>query len=179
MRIPSKMPRRVLRIVVILGLFLSGIIYLFWSWLRSSAVVTATLGRQFSPDSQWEAILEEVDNGLGFGLGATFQAIYLHKSHTSIDKHPNGIHDDAIVFYIDSEQLETNIPKFHWVNSRHLAIDYKNTHNPGKIDYRFNDIFIEYRVFDSESGQFIPEPWSDSGANIYFQRGPIWSSATM
>lgn len=95
-----------------------------------------------SPDLQWQATLERVDNGLGFGLGVLYYEV--HVQETGILSARHGERNPSVVFYVDSEGAEP--PRIRWIDGRHLAIEYQaGPHEPGRTLDRVAEITIEYQ----------------------------------
>ncbi len=94
-----------------------------------------------SPDSRWQATLEHIDNGLGFGLGALYDEVHLHGPEASVGRH--GASGSSVVFNIKSQGGAH--PRVQWLSPNHLLIEYRNPHKPGKCITPFQGITIEYR----------------------------------
>jgi hypothetical protein len=103
-----------------------------------------------SPDQQWQATVERVENGMGFGLGAEYYEVHVHRPGYPIGMH--GDRDPSVVFYLDSEGVVP--PRVLWVAPRHLVIDYRTgPHEPGKKMDLIAGISIGYEhVNDPHSG---------------------------
>jgi hypothetical protein len=103
-----------------------------------------------SPDGMWEATLEVVDNGMGFGLGLLLYEVHVHARGTNIPKH--GDREPSSAFYLVDDD-GTDPPLIRWLGDRKLSIDYM-THEsiPGKSVDRIGDVAIEYRRVDRAEG---------------------------
>jgi len=94
-----------------------------------------------SSDQEWQATLEHVDNGMGFGLGVLYYEVHVNRPGTPIKMH--GDSDPSVVFYLDSEGV--NPPRVLWLAPRHLVIEYPTgPHEPGKKLDRIAGIAIGY-----------------------------------
>jgi hypothetical protein len=111
-------------------------------FLRDSAPAVEQSTFYPSPDRQWQATLERVDNGMGMGLGVLYYEVHVHKPGTLIARH--GDRDPSAVFYVDSEGVDP--PRIRWTGGRRLAIEYQiGPHEPGKRTDRIAEITIEYQ----------------------------------
>lgn len=101
-----------------------------------------------SPDMQWIATLETVDNGLGFGQGMLFDEIHIRRPNERILDH--GDTDDSSVFYIDSMGQSNHPPRIRWDDSTHLIVTYAAAGHlgtgPGKSVRNFRGVSIEYKI---------------------------------
>jgi len=100
--------------------------------------------RYQSPDGKWEAVLERVDNGLGFGLGALYDEVHLVESGKSISQH--GDTCSNVLFYRNSSEDSEITTQVTWLDSKHLQIKYPANPKPGRA-------LTEYHSF---SVNFIP-----------------------
>lgn len=128
-------------LVLAAGLVVAGVLA-----LRSQAEGTPVVQRAVSypsPDGEWQATLEEVDNGLGMGLGALFHEVRLHRTGAPIAGH--GDPDASVVFYLDAEEAVP--PSIRWVGARHLVVQFEAgpMHQPGRTTERVGDVTIEYQ----------------------------------
>jgi hypothetical protein len=83
-----------------------------------------------SPDGKWEAVIERVDNGLGFGLGALYDEVHLVESGKSISQH--GDPCSNVLFYRDSSTESELTTQVTWLDSRRLQIRYPANPKPGR-----------------------------------------------
>lgn len=101
-----------------------------------------------SPDGNWIATLEVVDNGLGFGQGALYDEVHLRRPDETISTH--GDRADSAVFYIDAMGDSRLSPRLDWRDDTHLVIGYERkmseSGRPGKRMTSFHGISIEYRA---------------------------------
>ena len=96
-----------------------------------------------SPDGKWMAVLEEVDNGLGFGQGALYQEVHILPPHEKARSHGNP--SSSNVFYAESAYGEGPGVTVRWLDSKHLQISYNPNQRPGKLVKSFFGIDIEAR----------------------------------
>jgi hypothetical protein len=78
-----------------------------------------TLSNLPSPDGRWVATLEQVDNGLGFGLGMVYYEIHVHRPDQPIVDH--GDPDRTVVFYVEALGRE---PRVAWREGTNLFVEY-------------------------------------------------------
>jgi len=95
-----------------------------------------------SPDNALDAIVERVDNGLGFGQGAVYDEIHVLIRGSSVLVH--GDPSVSVVFYAQEEINVDNRVTAHWVSARHLVINYEPRRFCGRRTTRFGDILIDY-----------------------------------
>ncbi len=97
-----------------------------------------------SPDGKWQATVESVDNGMGFGMGRLYNEVHLLPSGRVADNH--GDPDPSCVFYIESEGVGKDFPTVRWVAPDRLEIEYTDLNKPGKSLPRLGAIRIDYRT---------------------------------
>jgi hypothetical protein len=108
-------------------------------------VVTSAQYR--SPDSRWEAVLERVDNGLGFGQGLMYSELHIHAPNQLISDH--GGTASTVVFYLEETYTTTWVPiepSVEWTGANRLLVKYPDLYMPGKMQTSFVDITIEYQT---------------------------------
>jgi len=96
-----------------------------------------------SPDSHWQAKVEVVDNGMGFGMGNIYNEIHIFEAGKSSKGH--GDKEPTAVFYIEAERTDRDFPTLKWLGPRQLVIEYSDLHKPGKHLTQYRGISIEYR----------------------------------
>ena len=102
-----------------------------------------------SPDGRWQARLEQIENGMGFGLGREYYEVHILKPGARATQH--GDADHSVAFYITTESAAgdpsaTTPPRVEWVDGRHLRIEYPPAMEaPGKMAKRVGDVDIECR----------------------------------
>jgi hypothetical protein len=95
-----------------------------------------------SPDNSLDAIVERVDNGLGFGQGAVYNEIHVLIRGSSVSVH--GVPSVSVVFCAREEINVDNGVTAHWVSARHLVISYEPRRMYGLRAKRFGDVLIDY-----------------------------------
>lgn len=100
-----------------------------------------------SPNGSWIATLEEVDNGLGFGLGMLYDEVHIRRHGEKISDH--GDEDRSAVFYANSFGAHSEVrPQIKWIDSTHILISFSPSRIegeiPGKMLKEFGDIQISY-----------------------------------
>ncbi|MEO6279882.1 hypothetical protein [Roseateles sp.] len=96
-----------------------------------------------SPDGAFTATLEEVDNGMGFGLGALYDEVHLTRQGEAVGKH--GDSGRSVVFYAESAYKVGSEVKITWIDSRHLRVELGGEQRPGRAVGQQGDIAIEFR----------------------------------
>jgi len=107
--------------------------------------------RVASPDGRWEATLEQVDNGLGFGMGRWLYEIHVQPAGTVVMYH--GDPSITSVFYADEvSDAEKYRPEVKWVGPRQLVVRYpmQNTAPPAKALRGIMDVKIAYEAVPVE-----------------------------
>ena len=104
-------------------------------------VIESTHGS--SPDGKWEFTVERLDNGLGFGLGALYDEVHVHRAGSRNFGHGDG--EKTSVFYIEATDRYGEKPVARWTEARHLLITYAAGLKPGKSLERIEDVVIESR----------------------------------
>jgi hypothetical protein len=95
-----------------------------------------------SPDKTLEAIVERVDNGLGFGQGALYDEVHVLRAGSPVLEHgdPGG----SVLFYV-MQDTNTDVPvTASWIGPRRLVITYDGRRTPGRIVRQFGDISVDY-----------------------------------
>jgi hypothetical protein len=82
-----------------------------------------------SPDGAFTAVLEEVDNGLGFGQGALYDEVHLTRRGEAVGKHGDSGH--SVVFYAESPYKVGSEMTVTWIDNRQLRIVYGRERHPG------------------------------------------------
>jgi len=111
-----------------------------------------------SPDGRWTAILEHVDNGLGFGQGALYDEVHLsrrgplHFLSRHLRRH--GDPDTSVVFYVQSAYTVGDTPRLNWRDAQHLLVEYPDCNFPGRQTTRYDNIAITYQTFPLSGGMY-------------------------
>ena len=95
----------------------------------------------------WVAIrvLEEVDNGLGFGLGALYEEVHVIKDGEAVAAH--GDPEKSVVFYADSTQLKGRPAQLKWLSPKVLEISLEPGRSVGKHMSAYRGIQINVVFF--------------------------------
>jgi hypothetical protein len=140
--------RLIIALGVAIGLFplafgLYGLYALFHSDDRLFVVRHTDLA---SPNGRLIATLEEVDNGLGFGQGMSYDEVHIRPPNETISVH--GDSAASVVFYTESRGNPDARPSLQWRDDTHLVIGYDRASNvsgsAGKHLSSFHDIAIAY-----------------------------------
>lgn len=104
-----------------------------------------------SPDKQWTATLETVDNGAGFGQGMVYYEVHLRRPGEKVADH--GDQDDSSIFYIEKMD-DARTPQLNWSDASHLSIAYDTTTRsktqPGKHLAKFHNVVIMYQTLPAQ-----------------------------
>jgi hypothetical protein len=101
-----------------------------------------------SPDSKLVALLESVNNGLGFGLGLMYDEVHIRVPTYVIRN--RGEDEISTIFYIEKTYTtsgDTINPSVEWIDAKHLLVKYPNLHAPGKALTNFGVVNVEYQPF--------------------------------
>jgi len=133
-----------LGLALVLSIFLTGL----YAW-HASGDDGPIVGKHvdtMSPDGEWVATLEVVDNGLGFGQGWLYDEVHIRRPNEAIASH--GERAESAVFYMGSAGNPPDEVSIDWRDARHLVIAYDDDprSRPGKSITRFHGILIEYRA---------------------------------
>ncbi|HJW09868.1 MAG TPA: hypothetical protein VJ483_09555, partial [Holophagaceae bacterium] len=101
--------------------------------------------QQGSPDSKWEFISEHLDNGMGFGMGALYDEVHIHRPGEGAFKH--GDQDASAVFYIESTYQDGDRPVVQWIDAHNLLIRYPDINKPGRAITQFQGVAIRYETY--------------------------------
>ena len=85
------------------------------------ATVVATLP---DPGGRYIAVVEKVDNGMGFGQGMRYDEIHLVRRGDAISGH--GDDSKTSIFYIGDAPAA---PQVHWTDDRQLSVSYAGSVN--------------------------------------------------
>jgi hypothetical protein len=94
-----------------------------------------------SPDSHWEAIVEKVDNGLGFGQGAAFHEIHIQPVGSRVTYHGN--ESASVIFYVGIAAEPFIV---EWTGERRLRVTHSALETPGRQVSRYMDVDIQYEL---------------------------------
>ena len=95
-----------------------------------------------SPDGRMAAVVEVVDNGLGFGLGALYEEVHVIKAGDAVNDH--GASSNSLAFYIESNYGKGKHVAVTWVSPTQLRIEFDGPNKPGKTKLTVAGITIEY-----------------------------------
>ena len=96
--------------------------------------------RVASPDATWEVVLEQIDNGLGFGQGLLLNEIHVQPTGSRVTYHGN-----ESVTCVYWAVTESEMAKVEWVAPRRVLVTYAGSNEPGRQISRYMDVDIEYR----------------------------------
>jgi hypothetical protein len=95
-----------------------------------------------SPDAKRCAIVEELDNGLGFGLGALIHEIHVVRAAEEVTTH--GDASRSVVFYANTTEYKGPPITARWLSSNRLQIAYGKALTPGKKESQLGEVAVEY-----------------------------------
>lgn len=129
---------------LVLSIFLTGLYA--WHTSGDDGPIVGKHVDYVSPNGDWVATLEVVDNGLGFGQGWLYDEVHLRRPNEPISRH--GDRAESAVFYMGSAGNPPDEISLDWRDARHLVIAYDDgsRHRPGKSITLFHGISIEYRA---------------------------------
>jgi hypothetical protein len=99
-----------------------------------------------SPDARWEATLDEVDNGLGFGQGRAFYELHLQEHGAKVVRRCE--ESVSCVFYVE-ETANNGKPTTEWTAPRRLTVKYRTSTTPIRQVPRYMDVQIDYRPIEA------------------------------
>lgn len=105
--------------------------------------IASETSRALSPDRKTVAVVEGVDNGLGFGQGMYCDEIHVGPADLSIVSH--GEPDPSVVFYAAQSSSSDRPPTLQWLDAQHLVVTYDGAREPHKLLSNVDGIQIEYR----------------------------------
>jgi hypothetical protein len=82
--------------------------------------LAAVIATRANPSGTFTAVVEQVDNGMGFGLGMQYDEIHLLRRGEAITDH--GDASPSTIFYIGGDASAA--PQVRWIDDRHLAVSY-------------------------------------------------------
>ena len=96
-----------------------------------------------SPDGTMQAIVERVDDGLGFGQGGLFNEVHVQLRGTWALVHGEPSH--TVVFYAEVGENGDTGATVRWVDARHLLITYNSQRTAlGRHLRRLGPVVIDY-----------------------------------
>ena len=104
--------------------------------LTSEAVV--------SPGAESVAIIELIDNGLGFGQGYAYNEIHVGGRGLEVSNHLQGNSDPSVAFIAPWEGDESARPSIQWMDDRNLVVTFGPNIKPIKQGQRVGGVFISY-----------------------------------
>jgi hypothetical protein len=104
--------------------------------------IVLTSSRLPSPDGQSVAIVESVDNGLGFGQGMLYDEVHVGPMDLRTVGHFD--FDAYVVFYAARESITASAPTVSWVDANHVRIAYDASQSPTRPFDRIGRIRVEY-----------------------------------
>jgi hypothetical protein len=96
-----------------------------------------------SPDGRSVAIVEVMDNGLGFGQGVAYDEIHVGLADLIETNH--GEEDLSAVFYASQESSSDTKPEIRWLDDHHLLVLYDPKRAPHKLLGSAAGVQIQYR----------------------------------
>ncbi len=109
-----------------------------------------------SPDMTFDATVELVDNGLGFGQGALYYEVHLEMSGAAIKDH--GDPSKSSVFYVIEETSNDVRATAKWTSARRLVISYDGRRTPGRLVREVSGVTIEYRPINPSHAHESEKP---------------------
>ena len=100
--------------------------------------------RIVSPDGKTSALREQLDNGLGFGLGAIYEE--LHLVGPTEDPGNHGESSQTVAFYVNTSEYSGPAIEVSWLSNTHLLVKYDKSLKPGRQYSQLSGVKIEYVV---------------------------------
>lgn len=97
-----------------------------------------------SPSGRRVAIIESVDNGMGFGLGAVYDEIHITSPYAKIGSH--GDTDSTVVFYAESIFDKEIPPEVTWISDDKLIVTLDPLTTGDKRLEGWNGLKIDYQI---------------------------------
>jgi hypothetical protein len=94
-----------------------------------------------APNGKWVAVVEEVDNGLGFGLGVLYWEVHLLSAGKVVQD--RGERSKSSVFYAESTYGKKPDVSVSWVPNDTLQIFYNPAQKPGRLVTKYGAVSIE------------------------------------
>ena len=95
-----------------------------------------------SPNSKMEAVVERLDNGLGFGQGRLIDEIHIKSAKIRAIDH--GSDSATSAFYIEAIP-DRDLPVVEWIDDQHLSVRYSNPNEPGRQISDLMGVELRYR----------------------------------
>jgi len=105
--------------------------------------IAAEKSRVVSPDRKSVAVVEGVDNGLGFGQGMYYDEIHVGPAELVTTDH--GDPSSSVVFYAAQLDNTDEPPAVQWLDPQHLMVTYDGARKPQELLPSVGGIKIEYR----------------------------------
>lgn len=121
---------------------LAGTALVFALTACSDAPIALSSQRSASPDGKRSAVVEKLDNGLGFGLGAIMHEVHVVGATEEVRTHGNG--SRSLVFYADTTDYRGPPITVKWLSSNQLQINYGKLLTPERKERHLGEISVEY-----------------------------------
>ncbi len=95
-----------------------------------------------SPDAKRSAVIEELDNVLGFGLGALIYEVHVVQAADDVRTH--GDASRSAIFYANITDYNGPPTTVKRMSSNQLQVTYGKALTPGKKESQLGEITIEY-----------------------------------
>jgi hypothetical protein len=138
--VTTALPAKVVKLISLAALFS---LLLSLAGCDDGTPIVTEKSRLLSPDRMSVAVLEGVDNGLGFGQGMYYDEIHVGPADLSISDH--GDPGSSVVFYAAQNASSDNPPTLQWLDAKHLVVTYDVARKPQKLVAQVSGVKIEYR----------------------------------
>lgn len=108
----------------------------------SDAPIALSSQRIDSPDVKRSAVVEKLDNGLGFGLGAIMHEVHVVGATEEVRTHGDG--SRSLVFYANTTENRGPPITVKWLSNNQLQINYGKSLTPGKKETHLGEVAVEY-----------------------------------
>lgn len=111
-------------------------------WSEPTVPVAQVRATVANPAGTWIALVETVDNRMGFGQGMLYDEVHLVRKGQAAGKH--GDDGTSVLFYHDAPAAANCRVAVTWTDDRHLAITYTSDHDTVPWVHQRDGVTIAY-----------------------------------
>ena len=97
-----------------------------------------------SPGSQAIAVVELIDNGLGFGQGLAYSEIHVGPASFKVSSHLERTPDSTLAFLAPLYGDDFSRSSVKWMDDQNLVVTYGMNVRPNTRKQKVGDVFISY-----------------------------------